>query len=267
MKIGILGAMIEEVKLVKELMVIVNESCIANRVFYEGRIGQHDVVLTFSRWGKVASSSTTTTLIDKFGVDFVMFTGVAGAVAPELNIGDVVIGNGFYQHDMDARPFFKQFQVPLTDTILFEPKQEEVSRAMIATQSFLSKIETYISKEILSQYSILKPSVSQGLVASGDKFVADPTVHKDLHYSKGTRTSLAVEMEGAAVAQVCSEHNIPYIVIRTISDKADHSAVIDFKGFVDQIACHYSCGILREYLMLLCDSERSSVNVHSGFVA
>ena len=250
MKIGILGAMLQEVELIKELMVINDISSIANRVYYQGTIGKHEVVLTFSRWGKVASSSTTTTLINTFGVEFVIFTGVAGAVSQELNIGDIVVGNGFYQHDMDARPFFNQFHVPLTDSIVFEPHAEHVSKAMIASQKFLNTINTVIPEELLNKHSIYKPVVYEGLVASGDKFVSAPSLHQDLSYTKGNKITLAVEMEGAAIAQVCSEHNTPYLVIRTISDKADHSAAIDFQAFVDQIASHYSSGILREYLEL-----------------
>lgn len=248
MKIGILGAMLQEVELIKNLMIIRHESSIAGRVYYEGNIGEHEVVLTFSRWGKVASSSTTTTLINQFDTDFIIFTGVAGAVSAELNIGDVVIGCGFYQHDMDARPFFDQFQVPLTNSIVFEPKQSDIAKAVIATRAFLNKIDTCIPREILAKYSIDKPVVHEGLVASGDKFIADPVAHLDLNYTNGNNITLAVEMEGAAVAQVCSEHNVPFLVIRTISDKADHSAAINFQAFVDQVESHYSFEILREYL-------------------
>jgi len=118
-KIGILGAMLEEVSSIKEMMIINKETTIANRNYIEGTINDIEVVLVFSRWGKVASASTTTTLINKFSVNFIFFAGVAGAVDKKLNIGDIVIANCLYQHDMDARPFFDQFQVPLTATIFF----------------------------------------------------------------------------------------------------------------------------------------------------
>lgn len=248
MKIGILGAMLQEVELIKELMVIDKETSIADRTYYSGHIGEHKIVLTFSRWGKVASSSTTTTLINFFEVESIIFMGVAGAVSPNLNIGDVVVGNGFYQHDMDARPFFDQYHVPLASSIVFEPCAKNVAKAMEATQSFLSKINHYIPEELLQKYSIIQPIAYEGLVASGDKFVSAPSVHQDLSYTQRDSVTLAVEMEGAAVAQVCTEHNIPYLVIRTISDRADHSAAVDFQGFVDHIASHYSAGIVQEYL-------------------
>jgi adenosylhomocysteine nucleosidase len=122
MKIGIMGAMLEEVSSIKEMMIIDKITIIANREYTEGKINDNEVVIVFSRWGKVAAASTTTTLINIFNVNFILFTGVAGAVVDHLNIGDIVIGNGLYQHDMDARPFFDLFQIPLTPSIVFEPK-------------------------------------------------------------------------------------------------------------------------------------------------
>ena len=247
MKIGILGAMLDEVASIKHLMVISRQTDIGGREYIEGKINGIDVVLTFSRWGKVASSCTATTLINKFNVDLVLFTGVAGAVHPKLNIGDIVIGDGHYQHDMDASPFFAKYQIPLTDNILFEPSEKQVSAATAAAERFVRKIDKSINAELLAHHSIFKPAVYRGIVASGDKFVADPAAHSDLFYVVGDRKTLAVEMEGAAIAQVCHEHQIPYTVIRTISDKSDHSAAVDFQSFVTTVASQYSAGILKEY--------------------
>lgn len=227
MKIGILGAMPEEVSCIEKLMEVSNRKEIGSRTYVEGTISNIDVVLTFSRWGKVASSCTTTTLINLFNVEFILFTGVAGAVHSDLNIGDIVISNGLYQHDMDARPIFERFQIPLTDTKVFEPHGKNISKATKASEQFLSQMDEIFSKELLSEYSILSPRIHQGLIASGDKFVTDPTKHEELHYKHADLESLAVEMEGAAVAQVCADYKVPFIIIRTISDKADHSAVIN----------------------------------------
>ena len=247
MKIGILGAMHDEVSSIKSLMVISHETQIGGREYIEGKIKSIDVVLTFSRWGKVAASSAATTLIHKFNVDFLLFTGVAGAVHPMLNIGDVVIGDGHYQHDMDASPIFDKYQIPLTDNILFEPNKMHVSNVCVAAEKFIKKIGNSINDRTLAKYSITKPVVYCGIIASGDKFVADPASHSDLSYEVGGRKTLAVEMEGAAIAQVCHEHGVPYTVIRTISDKADHSAVVDFQSFVASVASEFSAGILKEY--------------------
>ena len=248
MKLGILGAMLEEVSCIEKLMEVSNRKEIGSRTYLEGSISGMDVVLTFSRWGKVASASTTTTLINLFNVDFVLFTGVAGAVHSDLNIGDVVISNGLYQHDMDARPIFERFQVPLTNTKVFEPNIEDIFKATQASKQFLSQIHEIISKDTLSKYSILNPCIHQGLIASGDKFVTNPSKHEELHYKHADLESLAVEMEGAAVAQVCSDYEIPFIIIRTISDKADHSAVKDFQSFIRDVASKYSAGIIRNFV-------------------
>ena len=247
MKIGILGAMPEEISSIKDLMVIGRETNIASRIYSEGKIGNTDVVLVFSRWGKVASACTTTTLINEFNVDFILFTGVAGAILSHLNIGDIVIGSGLYQHDMDARPFFEQFQIPLTQTLIFKPKITHVDMANKAAKIFLGKIDSIFNKDLLETYSIFSPKVYVGYIASGDKFISDPQHHNDLTISN----TLAVEMEGAAVAQVCEDYNIPYIVIRTISDKADHSAALDFQLFISQIACNYSSEIVAQYIKIV----------------
>lgn len=248
MRIGILGAMIEEVSSIKEVMIIDKTFCIGDRFYYEGKLYDTEVVLTFSRWGKVASSSTTTTLINKFQVNFILFTGVAGAVIDSLNIGDVVVSNGLYQHDMDARPFFDQFQIPLTPTIIFEPNLKDVERGREASEYFLENINSFIDKALLNKYLISNPVVQVGMVASGDKFISNKDQYNELFLEKNGNKTLAVEMEGAAVAQVCTEHKIPYLILRTISDKADHSAKIDFQTFINDIAKKYSLEIIKIFL-------------------
>lgn len=245
MKIGIMGAMLDEVKQLKEALGAADEKTIADRTYYSGTLNDIDVTLVFSRWGKVAASSTATVLINNFGVDFIIFTGVAGAVDEDLNIGDIVIGEALYQHDMDARPIFPRFQIPLTSNILFKPNKIHVEQASSAATSFLSNIHNEIEESSLTKFSIFKPQVYTGVIASGDQFVANPISHESLKID--SEKVLAVEMEGAAVAQVCHEHEIPYIVVRTISDKANHTADIDFQSFVTEIASNYSSGIVQEY--------------------
>lgn len=251
LKIGILGAMLEEISSIKELMTVDRKITIANRTYYEGTINNMEIVVVFSRWGKVAAASTTTILINEFEVDFILFTGVAGAVLDHLNIGDIVVGNGLYQHDMDARPFFDQFQIPLTKTIVFEPKPSNIITAKIAIERFIESFGIIFTAEILQKYSISKPIVDVGLIASGDKFISNSDSHLNLNFSNNGNKTLAVEMEGAAVAQICEDFNIPYIVIRVISDKADHSAAIDFQSFISEIANKYSSGIIKEYINVL----------------
>lgn len=259
MKIGILGAMHEEVSCIKKLIQMSGETEIGSRKYFEGKLGNNEVVLSFSRWGKVASSCTTTTLINKFDVDFILFTGVAGAVSEQLNIGDIVISQALYQHDMDARPLFDQFQVPLTSNIVFEPRREDIINAANAAEAFVQTIENFIPAQLLSKFSILSPKVYQGMIASGDKFVSDPENHEELHFKYKGNETLAVEMEGAAVAQVCTEYGIPYIIIRTISDKADHSAAINFQAFIENIASKYASGIISSLLLPSFDPSINSL--------
>lgn len=241
-KIGVMGAMEQEVTLLKKAMKITSEETIAERVYYSGTLADVEIVLVFSRWGKVAASSTATTLINKFDVNSIIFTGVAGAVSEELNIGDVVIGNGLYQHDMDARPFFEQFQIPLNNNIVFKPDPKDIEKATKSSENFLSTINDHIDSNVLAKFSIFNPKVRTGVIASGDKFISDTLTHDNLKLQ--SENVLAVEMEGAAVAQVCNEYNIPFTVIRTISDKANHTASIDFLSFVEEIASQYSSGIV-----------------------
>ena len=244
-----MGAMLDEVKQIKALMEIIDSKTIAERTYYTGSLNDIDTTLVFSRWGKVAAATTATTLINNFNANFIIFTGVAGAVNTKLNIGDIVIGDALYQHDMDASPFFEKFAIPLTDLILLKPESQHVDIATKAAQKFASNIKTVIPEKILQQFEIDTPAVHKGIIASGDQFVANPLVHEDL-FPKSLGEVLAVEMEGAAVAQVCQEHNIPFIVIRTISDKADHSAAIDFQNFVTNVASLYSAGIVKELVRL-----------------
>ncbi|WP_419419930.1 5'-methylthioadenosine/adenosylhomocysteine nucleosidase [Legionella sp. D16C41] len=251
MRIGILGAMLEEVSAIKELIQVDGETFIARRKFIEGKFKSNDVILTFSRWGKVAAATTATVLINKYHIDSLLFIGVAGAVHSTLNIGDLVIGSGLYQHDMDARPFFAQFQIPLTNNIIFRTNTKEINNATLAANRFINKISSVISRETLTKHCILNPQVHIGIIASGDKFINNPKEHQNLCLSDEGQTTLAVEMEGAAVAQVCNEHAIPYLVVRTISDKADHTAVSDYQSFIQNIASPYLAGFVAEYLEII----------------
>lgn len=247
MKIGILGAMPEEISLIQNLLEQPKKEIVGNRTYYQGTLGQNEVISTFSRWGKVASSSTATTLINIFDVDLIIFTGVAGAVKQDINIGDVVIAQALYQHDLDARPLYDQFQIPMSNLIYCEPSKEFSLKAFHASNLYLDYISEQIPTSLLSKYSISIPRTHRGIIASGDKFVSDPVREKNLSLTKDGFETLAVEMEGAAVAQVCCEYNIPFVVIRTISDRADHNAAFNFQSFIADIAGQYSAGIVKEF--------------------
>lgn len=237
MKIGIIGAMPEEISgLLNILTNVCIEEC-GRRVYYTGKLLQHDVVVVLSRIGKVAAASTATTLIDRFKVQKVIFTGVAGAVSQDLKIGDVVIADSLIQHDVDASAVmnFKKFEIPLLGKIYFECDQELVSKAIDSAQDYINSHSKFSSA-----------SVCRGIVASGDRFINSLEESKRL--ASEIPAILAVEMEGASLAQVCYEWGIPCCVIRSISDNANHNSPIDFTTFVKDFAAPFSAGIIANLL-------------------
>lgn len=251
MKIGIMGAMREEVELLLPMVKEQTRQVIGQRTFVSGLLEEKSVVVVYSRMGKVAAASTATVLINSFGCDIILFTGVAGALDKNLNIGDIVIGSSLVQHDMDASALqeYKRFQVPLGN-IFFKSPRWLADKAQEAALYYLTNVMPQsIDNKILDSFGISQPKVVTGLIASGDQFIASKEVSDNL-------LSLlpeikCVEMEGAAVAQVTDEYDIPLVVLRTISDKADHSSHIDFPKFVDNIATNFTCGSLLELVRRL----------------
>jgi adenosylhomocysteine nucleosidase len=247
--IGIMSAMDEEIAVLIERLELQEKRIIANREYMRGILYGHEVVLSLSRWGKVAASQTTTTLITVFNVEKIIFTGVAGGADPSLSIGDIVISTELVQHDVDASPIppLKRFEIPLIGISHFKADESLIEKAMASAQAYVT---THLYEEVdhgyLKEYSITTPKIVKGLIASGDLFIADAKkIHELRHALPGLQ---CIEMEGAAVAQVCYEHDIPFVVIRAISDKSDHSAVMDFPKFVKYIDAHYSNGIIRGML-------------------
>ena len=237
-----MGAMLEEIAHLYSEMEEKQEIKKGGKTYGCGTLFGFDTVLVFSGWGKVAAASTATTLIEAFGVEFLIFTGVAGAVHEDLNIGDIVIGKSLYQHDMDARPIFKRFQVPLWPQILFQTNPHYCEVAKCASLKFLERFDQVIKKSTQEKFRVYAPKIHIGVIATGDLFVKHPHLHSSLKLDFDK--VLAVEMEGAAVAQVCEQNPIPYLVIRTISDRANQKAAFDFQAFVVEVASFYSKGII-----------------------
>ena len=251
--IGIMGAMYEEVALLKEAMHIEKTSIIGGRDYYQGTLFGHEIVLVLSKIGKVAASITATLLIDNFDVDYVLFMGVAGAGNPNVNVGDVVVADFLLQHDVDVRPFYKPHEVAILNKALFETDEKLAKKLLSATENFLeNSLETYVTKNSLQKFSIASPKAHFATIASGDQFIQDVTVLNDIHHRVRSVQDVllgCVEMEGAAVAQVCFELNKPCVVVRTISDNANHSAAIDFGAFLKEVASHYALGIIQAFLV------------------
>lgn len=251
MKIGIMGAMHEEVNSILYHMKETTTIELGKRKYFMGKIGKHEALLVFSKCGKVASAATASALITEFKVDQLIFTGVAGAANPHLNIGDVVIANKLYQHDMDARPLAPKFEILFTDTTFFSADNDLVVRAHNSVNKLFDSLSQKIPVEILESFYITAPKCMIGTIATGDQFISDSQNMQVIRTEMPD--ALAVEMEGAAVAQVCNDYNIPFTVIRTISDKANHKAVIDFPKFINTVACHYAEHII---LDMLSDADK-----------
>lgn len=252
MTIAIIGAEAEEIELLKAQMEVNAVRQHAGRDFIVGNLFGQSVVLVLARIGKVAAAVTTTILLEHFNIDLVLFTGVAGAGSDDIHVGDIIIADYLLQHDVDVRPFRKQFEVPIHGKILFETEPDKAKKLLKTAQNFASKkVAKIFSQEILEEFAITKPQAKLMTIASGDQFISDAGVlrklREQIHYT--TEKELGcVEMEGAAVAQVCHEYQKPCLVLRVISDNANHTASIDFEKFLKEIASQYILEIVREFL-------------------
>ena len=218
----------------------------AGREFWLGDWHGQTVVLGLSRIGKVAAATTATALIEHFAVQRVVFTGVAGALGDKVKVGDVVVASQFVQHDMDASPLFPRFEIPLYGQSLFSCDASLTAALLDASRSTLLAMNSLAGNDSLAT----RPVVHHGLVATGDRFVSTAQASSALRRSlrSAGMDPLAVEMEGAAVAQVCHDYGVPFGAVRTVSDRADDSATSDFQHFVTHVASHYTRGIVEHFL-------------------
>lgn len=247
--IGILGAMAQEIDEVKAMLTEKTIVKIANREFVMGKIGTVRCVVAFSKWGKVAATITATLLIQEFAVTDLVFIGTAGALAENLKIGDIVVAKRLVQHDLDARPMMSRFELPLLNRIYVDTDPDLTELAGKAVTKLINKgVESMVGEEAVKEFA-LAPLLYFGDIASGDQFVnSDEKRNEILRLLPDVQ---CVEMEGAAVAQVCLEFNVPFTVIRTISDTADHNARVDFGKFIAEVANAYSRAIVREIVQLI----------------
>ena len=246
--IGILGAMAQEIDEVKGLLRDKTIVKIANREFVVGKINGIACVVAFSKWGKVAATITATLLIQEFGVTDLFFIGTAGALADDLKVGDIVVSKRLVQHDLDARPIISRFELPLLNRVYVDSNPELTELAGKAVSNLLAKgVENMVGEEAVNEFN-LDPKLYYGDIASGDQFVNSNERREEI---LGLLPNvLCVEMEGAAVAQVCLEFGTPFTVIRTISDTADHNARVDFGKFIVEVANAYSRAIVGEIMRL-----------------
>lgn len=217
--LGIIGAMDEEVAKLKEQMTEVEVESRASMDFYKGKLGQGEVVVVRSGIGKVNAAICTQILADLYKVDAVINTGIAGSLKAEINIGDIVLSSDALQHDMDAISFgYELGQVPRLDTLAFKADENLVKQAKECCARVNPDIQVFV-----------------GRVVTGDQFVSHEQKKIQLRETFG---GYCTEMEGAAIAQACYLNNIPFLIIRAISDKADNSATMDYPAFEAQAITH-----------------------------
>jgi adenosylhomocysteine nucleosidase len=227
--LALVAAMHQELAAVLELPPDERKTVVAGREFWRGHLHGQEVIAVLSRIGKVAAATTATALIEHFGVREIVFAGVAGGLGPGVRVGDVVVAESFLQHDLDASPIFPRHEVPL------------YGRSRFATDAALTQRLADAVRRALP-----RATLHRGLIVSGDRFVSTTAEARALQAE--LPDALAVEMEGAAIAQVCHDYGVAYAAVRTISDRADDDAHGDFTQFVETVASPHSAAIVRALL-------------------
>lgn len=230
MTIAIIGAMEQEVAILKDKMNNRVETKIADFVFYSGKLNNQDVVLVQSGIGKVASTIATALVIERFSPKYVINTGSAGGFDPALKVGDIAVGNELVHHDVDVTAFDYAFgQVPGM------PATFKADETLIAVaQQCINNLDGITSKV--------------GLIATGDSFMCDPERINQTH--ERFPTMLAVEMEGAAIAQTCHQLKTPFLVIRSLSDIAGQESPMSFDAYLE-VASKNSSALMLDILSQL----------------
>lgn len=224
--IGIISAMDIELEMIKENMAVDQIDTIAQRIFYKGTFKKMPCVCAKAGIGKVNAALTVEILIMKYNVDAVIFTGVAGGINPELAIGDIVISQSVVHHDY---AHLGPEKLTPYDTLGYEADSFLLAIALRAAEDAeFDEVPEGICKETGHM-----PQVVKGKIVTGDQFIAS---EEKRQWLEQTFNADCVEMEGAAVAQVCAINEIPFVIIRCLSDLANERADIDFEAFVQYAA-------------------------------
>lgn len=210
--LGIIGAMDEEVAKVKEQMQNVDVMTKATMEFFKGTLGGKQVVVVRSGIGKVNAAMCAQILVDEYHVDAIINTGIAGSLNAAIDIGDIVLSTDTLEHDMDAVAFgYPVGQIPRMDTLSFEADAELRAVAKAACEKVNPEVKVF-----------------EGRIVSGDQFISDKAKKQWLVENFA---GYCTEMEGAAIAHAAYLNNVPFLIIRAISDKADDSASVDYPTF------------------------------------
>lgn len=253
MRLGIISALQEEQQGLVDAMSGPQRHDYAMREFTLGSLWNIDAVCVLSRIGKVAAAMTASILVEKYGVTHIVFTGVAGSGDHAVQVGDIVVAEALLQHDLDARPLFPRFEVPLTGLQRFASDAGLCEHLAQAAGDFLREgaHDVFNGLEI-KEFALQHSQVHRGLIASGDQFIGSAAHLRQL--KQDLPDLLAVEMEGAAVAQVCFELGVPYTVMRTISDNANDEAAVDFMHFVQTVASRYAFHVVHNLCLRLAQA-------------
>ncbi len=244
--LGIVSALPQELDSVLAFMPDETAVEVAGRRFWRGHLGGREVVAVLSGIGKVAAAATGTLLAERFQVSGMVFTGVAGGLGDGVAVGDAVVASACLQHDMDASPLFPRHEIPGYGRDRFETDVVLSQALLVAARAELAAPETFLSADDRRAFKLDRPRAHHGLVISGDRFVA--TAAESTALRERLPDALAVDMESAALAQVCHDFGRPLAVLRTVSDRADDSAHVDFPRFLDAVARHYSARIVARAL-------------------
>ena len=247
--IAIVAAMHEELSALLARMPDEQRVRVAGRDFWVGHLQGQPVVAVLSRIGKVAAAVTATVLLERFGVRAIVFTGVAGGLAPGVNVGDVVVATELLQHDMDASPIFPKYEVPLMGRSRFAADAVIGDALAAVAERTLRDPVRLVGQKAVDEFHLHSPKVHRGLLISGDRFVS--TTAESGALQRSLPDALAVEMEGAAMAQACHDYGVPFAALRTISDRADDAAHGDFTRFVAEVASRYSLALVDAWLASL----------------
>ncbi len=214
MTIGIMGAMVEEIEPLLEFFKEYEVIEYAKNKYYKTNYKGHDVIIAYSKIGKVFAALTATTMIEKFGIEKLLFSGVAGAIDEDLHIGDLIIATKLCQHDLDITAFGHPYG--------FVPEGSVYVESDFLLNEF--------AKEVAKEKNI---KLKEGIIATGDQFIADG---KKKEWIRKTFGANALEMEGASVAVVADALKVPFMILRSISDAADMDAGFDFDEFLKSSA-------------------------------
>jgi len=229
--IGIIGAMDEEVQQIVNAMEVEKVESKASMTFNMGKLSGKDVVIVRSGIGKVNAAVCTQILVDDFGVDYVINTGIAGSLKAEIDIADIVISDDVLHHDMDASGFgYALGQIPRMETLSFKADERLIALAKESCEHVIPEVGVHI-----------------GRIVSGDQFISNKEVKNTI---VSNFSGFCTEMEGAAIAQAAYLNNVPFLIIRAISDKADDSATMDYPTFEAQ-AIKHSVLLIRELVDII----------------